>query len=455
MLQDIRRSVNNLRPVVSVAVITALVLVFASGCADSRLPSSSTYSDRFDAPVATQSTFALPKIPVSTTTQLREPTESFTVHELDAKPKIGTVFETLLSRLPDNEITRSYTRMIDFGGALDALELERIVPGATHDEQNEYVEYLLGFSNAFNLSPVIHAWPTDQRDYRKIIDTYPDLAFDWMSVEASANSSTYFWGMSSGSNNGVPISYDVALGRFDPEITEEALTACDCDQPDIREHEGIEYFRWGEGDGTGFISDRNTRPFYDHIGRGPDLLVRDGEAYYSINDGVIEEHIEVIQGTLPSLADATNYVEAVQWMSSLGVISEITFRNRGFSTQAVVELRERSKLALADDIEAQPLLLPFEYVVSGAGFDGERDFTGLVVAHSDSESAGVNLDRALTRLFEGVARRQAPGRFTLWTELIDRIDIKADGKFLIARIYFTQSNGLASFLIPNTLLVHE
>lgn len=64
-------------------------------------------------------------------------------------------------------------------------------------------------------------------------------------------------------------------------------------------------------------------------------------------------------------------------------------------------------------------------------------------------------DRTLTRLFNRAARRQGPGRFTPWTELIDRVDIEAAGKFVVARIYFTQQNGLGSLLLPNTLVVHE
>ncbi|MCI0776210.1 MAG: hypothetical protein J4N97_10850 [Chloroflexi bacterium] len=76
--------------------------------------------------------------------------------------------------------------------------------------------------------------------------------------------------------------------------------------------------------------------------------------------------------------------------------------------------------------------------------------------NSQSGTTSVFLfDRTLARLFNGVARRQGPERFTQWTGLIDRVDIEADGKFLIARIYFTQTGGLGSLLPPNTLLVHE
>ncbi|MCI0776488.1 MAG: hypothetical protein J4N97_12260 [Chloroflexi bacterium] len=138
------------------------------------------------------------------------------------------------------------------------------------------------------------------------MNTYPDLAFDFASVDQFARSDNFFLQFQDGA--GPPATYDVALGSFDPAATTAALSTCNCEQPEIREHIGIEYFAWGDGDGRGFIQDRLKRPFYDHIGRGPHLLVRDGEAYYSIRDGVIDEHIDVIQGTSPSLAEVEDYL---------------------------------------------------------------------------------------------------------------------------------------------------
>lgn len=405
-------------------------------------------------PVSADTT-ATPVPVISSQPPLREPTESFTVHALSVEPKQGTVFEKLLSRMPDNETTRRYTRLGDFGGVLDALGMDRLEPGASREERDAYVEYVLGISYSFNLWQVMGSWPEEQRAYRKIIDTYPDLAFDWLSVEASANSSDFFWGSPFKQSGALPVSYDVAFGQFDLDATKNALAACKCDQPELQKYKGVEYFRWGEGDGRGFIKDRNKRPLYDDIGRGPDLLIRDGEAYYSIRAGVIDEHIEVIQGTRPSLADADGYLEAARWMASLGVVSEMTFRNQGFSTQGVADINERVSLAITADIEAYPLLLPFDFAVIASGFDGEREFTGLVLTHGEADTAEINVERVLTRLFNGVARRQGPGRFTPWTELIDRVDIEATGKFVVARIYFTRANGLSSLLMPNTLLVRE
>lgn len=85
---------------------------------------------------------------------------------------------------------------------------------------------------------------------------------------------------------------------------------------------GLEYFSWSHGPGSQSLSRRVERTMYDNLGRGPYLLVRDGE---------IEEHIDVIQETKPSLADVEDYVQTVQWISALGIISEISVQNQGFT----------------------------------------------------------------------------------------------------------------------------
>lgn len=71
---------------------------------------------------------------------------------------------------------------------------------------------------------------------------------------------------------------------------------------------GLEYFSWSHGPGSQSLSRHLELPMYDNLGRGSHLLVRDGEAYYTVWDGTvwdgaIEEHIDVIQETKPSLAD--------------------------------------------------------------------------------------------------------------------------------------------------------
>ena len=80
------------------------------------------------------------------------------------------------------------------------------------------------------------------------------------------------------------------------------------------------------------LADTSSGQCTTTLGRGSHLLVRDGEAYYTVWDGAIEEHIDVIQETKkPSLADVEDYVQTVQWISALGIISEISVQNKGFT----------------------------------------------------------------------------------------------------------------------------
>jgi hypothetical protein len=275
------------------------------------------------------------------------------------------------------------------------------------------------------------------------------MAFDWISVDQFAHSNNYSF------RGDDPVSvYDVALGSFDPAETSAALAQCDCDQPEIREHEGIEYFAWGEGDGKADLQRRLDRPFYDHLGRGPHLLVREGEAYYSVRDGAIDDHIDVIQGTRPSLAEVEDYVTAIQWIASMGIVSDITLRSRGFTVDEVMT-RERGRLTESEIIQDNPLLAPFTMVATGIGNDRERTFLGLVVVHDDAVSVETNLERLLTRIRNVTGAGIGSNLAGEWSFLVDRIDLQTSGRFLIARIYLNPPGYATLLNRPNTLLVHE
>ena len=59
---------------------------------------------------------------------------------MELEPTTGTAFEHLLELLPDNQATREYTRLSDFGGFADALGIDRLPPGSSRDERDEYIE---------------------------------------------------------------------------------------------------------------------------------------------------------------------------------------------------------------------------------------------------------------------------------------------------------------------------
>ncbi|MBN4064426.1 hypothetical protein JYU04_01670 [Dehalococcoides mccartyi] len=377
----------------------------------------------------------------------REPTDSFTVYALNAEPKIGTVFETLLSKMPDNEVTRAYTRMGDVRGTSKGLGLIPLDGGESAIEILRTFEYL----ETDNFFPPFWQWPIESRDYVSVHNWMPDLAFDHGTMEqfANANSQWRFHG-----SGHPPTSYDVALGSFNTLATSEAISACDCEQPEIREYEGVEYYAWGEGAGIGQITDRHKRPMYDHLGRGPHLLIRDGEAYYSVRDGIIDEHIDVIQGNKSSLVELDDWVTVVQWLSGLGLTSEIVVRNYGFALDQVF-VAHRNEIDERGITGGIPLMLPMELVASSVGYDGERTFSGLAILHDTAASAEENVERLLARL-EGVLPAQNLTKPTqTWAYLIDRVEIQTSGRILIAKLYFTNPGTHWLMNTENNLLVQR
>ena len=48
------------------------------------------------------------------------------------------MFETLLSKLPDNQATREYTRLGDVAGVIAALGLDLLPPGSSFEDISQY-----------------------------------------------------------------------------------------------------------------------------------------------------------------------------------------------------------------------------------------------------------------------------------------------------------------------------
>ena len=249
--------------------------------------------------------------------------------------------------------------------------------------------------------------------------------------------------------------FDVAFGRYSSEVTTNALAICDCDQPEIREHASVSYYAWGEGI-RGDLNDRFKPPIYDHLGRGPRLLIEDGAASYSIRDGNIPILIDASLGLIPTLADIEDYTLAVRWLTSLGTSVDALINNSGFSVDEIAarpalithsttssggvatNVTEHTAESIAKAVYKAPLLLPFTLIASGAGFDGETAFTSLVLVHEDSASALENVERLIGRIREGATNgRISNSEYTdtPWTDLIRRIDVQAYGRFLVARLY--------------------
>ncbi|MCI0872000.1 MAG: hypothetical protein J4O07_09310 [Chloroflexi bacterium] len=380
------------------------------------------------------------------------------------QPSVSTLFEKLLSRIPDSESTRSYVRLTDTLTLFQLVGGEPIPVGASGDVRSEY-----WMDRAMNSGGDVRvpspAWPRALALYGLSINSelYRTLGFDFVSAEQYVVA-------------GVPPNdFEVAFGQYTPAATSLALAACDCEQPEIRQHAGVEYYAWG--DGSGSISRRFNMPFYDDVGRGARLLIRDGEAYYSTKDGIVPELIDVMQGNASSLADVEDYVAAVRWMSALGTFGEMMLRDSHFSIDDVVKIggftssvmtspdgsvtfTDYTEEAFRRAAEKGPLLKPFSFVLSGSGFDGGKMFTGLVLAHADEASALANRARLGDRIRVGATFARVVNdeyKDRPWSELISRVELVVEGRFLIARLYAVElGKTFIQGLAGNTILtIHE
>ena len=138
----------------------------------------------------------------------------------------------------------------------------------------------------------------------------------------------------------------------------------------------------------------------------------------------------------------------------MGIVSEITLRNQGFTIEEVVEglYGQATQAQVAQD---SPLLSPFTLVAPGLGYNGERPFAALVIVHENATAAEANLKLLLARMRDVTPARRSPDWALPWPFQVDRVGIRASGRFLIARIFFTQPQDAWLMDKPNSLLVHE
>jgi hypothetical protein len=352
-------------------------------------------------------------------------------------PVAGTVFEELLARMPDNEITRELTQLFDVAGPNARFGLEMPPPGSGEGAFIDYVQQVSAL-NQQGLPTVFPSWPAGMNEYAtNVLSWHTYVAFDFLSVSQHASASRQ------------PVGYDIAFGQFDPKQTADALAVCECEQPDIRVHNGTAFYSWGP-DGAPDLRQRLAPPMYDNLGRGPRLLVQDGEAYYTVADAAIQQIIDASNGDIPSLADDAGYIGAVRWMAALGSMSTMSFKSIGLSLPEIEGL-EALPPAYLDAVNSAPLLRKFDSVAIGTGYDGQRKFSAVVIANPDAAAAAENAGLLEQRLREG---HHAAG--VRWADATELTEIDVQGRFVVARLYFNMAVNLEFQLLTlPTLTISE
>ena len=114
-------------------------------------------------------------------------------------------------------------------------------------------------------------------------------------------------------------------GRFDPEATLRLLAACaECPEPERLEHDGIEFYSWGE-DLIPDLPKRLLPPAFDPLGRGGRIAVLDSLVLRSIETEGMKGLIDSYLDNRDSLADDPSMALAAVTLDGLGVYSGLIF----------------------------------------------------------------------------------------------------------------------------------
>ena len=356
----------------------------------------------------------------------------------------------LLGLVPDTPETRSYVIMTDFISLREAWDIPALSMEADEGAAIGYLDYYF--------TPRKGSYPTIGSN--NFINGYPPptmseflsrkyLAFDLRNVDYEVVSR-----LKSGRFVG---QLEVVSGRFDPEATDKALNECtkfvpNCEPPLRAEHRGVAFYSWGK-DFWGDLDKTFAPPIFDQSARGSRITVQDDYVFRSISTKGMEEFIDASQGRRSSLGDVEEFRLMAKEMEELGAYTMLLTD----TTQAFEEWSKSIKGEMLRELEDEPMLRPYLAFATGEGKDESGPYTALVLIHSDGGSANANvalLRRRIEETKSWYSLSPWAGKYHLDA---DKIEIRAKGRILLAKLPSTRGNALwiQWALNSDPLLLHE
>ena len=254
-----------------------------------------------------------------------------------------------------------------------------------------------------------------------------------------------------------PGQLEVLRGRYDPEATDRALNACsECPGPLVVTHRGVSFYSWGE-DLAWDLRTKLTAPAFDQFGRGGRITIQDDYVFRTVETPGMEALIETSLGQHPSLADVEELRILAKEITDLDAYS-VLFSDRTQGVEEIMQVFEQEFISaealdqIRRGIEQGPLLRPYQALATGQGRDNNGVYMALALVHADSESAEDNVDLLRQRIME------SSSLFTgqPWQEMVDSMEIRAEGRVLLARLYGRMAFAWAQFFVRlDPLLAHE
>jgi hypothetical protein len=256
-----------------------------------------------------------------------------------------------------------------------------------------------------------------------------------------------------------PLNAVAAIGRFDPEITNNALSN-QADWPDwainaytTENYSGVTIHSWGNGLRIN-LETRLVPPHIDALGRARPLAVTNRYLFYCGSLEAVKEMIDASQNTMQSLADLPEYAAIAKGLTDLkayvALVGEASSLNNYMS---VIDYDPKLTQEQINELKANigPRLKKFLAFGSGQGKDDKGYYTAIVLYHENPADALANVSLLKERL-------ESSKSFVFdvtWSEIITETDIQADGNVLIARLYSRMGIWTNWVYAQDNLLLHE
>ena len=320
-----------------------------------------------------------------------------------------TIYEELLSLVPDTPETRDGVFINDYTLARELFDISLPGPEADVDRLEEYLLALRPIESGPRLSVAPFISGFDESGYSRL-DYGRHLGFDIRNIDQSVAA-------------GIPPgALEFVRGRFDPRATEDALQACsECPSPLRGKHGDVPFYSWEENLAID-IQRVLSPPAFDRLGRGGRVAVRDSHVYRTLKTTDMEALIDTSQGRAPSLADVGEFRHLAGGLTELGAYS-------AYLSDVTQELDETPQaLTLGDSL----VLRPYTAFATGVEIDDGGSYMALVMVHADEGDAEENLG-LLRRRIEGTSS-SVTGK--PWSEAfdVDILDARSEGRVLLARL---------------------
>lgn len=223
-----------------------------------------------------------------------------------------------------------------------------------------------------------------------------------------------------------------------------------------------EYYSWGEDYNINISKRSNVR----HLGRGHRLALVDDFVVWMLWTEGTTDMIDAYAGTVPSLAKNEDYLLLAGALEEMDTVTAF-FSAESYSLAHYYEVWPREKLDEEIDPRFRDNLfaaLDYEYplkeyraLATGAGKDETGYYLAIVLVNEDEATAQENAELLEKRINDlKIVWKEG----TAWNELIDSMEIKANGRVTTARLYgkvagywdFFEIRGIMPF---EPLLIHE